>query len=117
MAPAVGVRVPAAVRGVPEPDRAVVEGAQVTGAEGQGVHDVGRGVRRGRRGDGLLERSPAPVRLGPPAAPPAETEAGGGTRALRHVTCRMHHIKGTSHSGQTMMRDQTARKLIWISLL
>ena len=39
--PAVGVRLPAEVRGVPEPDRAVVEGAAVAGAEGAAVRDLG----------------------------------------------------------------------------
>ncbi len=70
-APAVGVRLPAEVRGVPEPDRAVVEGAQVAGVEGPAVRDLGRGVPRRRRGDGLRERASASVRLGPPTATPA----------------------------------------------
>jgi hypothetical protein len=87
----VGVRVPADVRGVPEPDRTVVEGAPVAGAEGPAVRDVA--IDRGGRGpgDGLLERSPAPVRVGQTTAAPAQAITRRGYRPGRPVTWRMHH--------------------------
>src|SRR5436853_6203448 len=91
--PPVGVRLPAEVRRVPEPDRAVVEGAAVTGPEGPAVRNVGAGVRGGGAGDRILERPPAPVRLGPPASPPAAAVTGRGRGARRPVTWRMHHLE------------------------
>jgi hypothetical protein len=94
-----GHRLPADVRGVPEPDRAAVEGAQVAGSGRPAVRDVGGGVRGGRVGHGLLERPPPPIRLGPASAPPARATAGSRPRAVRHVTCRMHqpptHLRRT----------------------
>jgi len=67
--PALGVRVPAQVRGVPQPDRAVVEDAAQPGAQRQAVRDVGGGNEGDRGSDGVLEQAQAPLRLG--AAPKA----------------------------------------------
>src|SRR5205823_14728406 len=69
-APALGVRVPAEVRALPEPDRALVEGAAQPRAPGAALRDVGGGVRGGAGGDRLLERAPPPLRVGPPTPPP-----------------------------------------------
>jgi hypothetical protein len=71
--PPLGVRLPAEVCGVPEPDRAMVEGAAESGAEGAEVQDVGGGVPGGRGGHGLLEQASPSVRLGSPSASPAAT--------------------------------------------
>src|SRR5262249_42674755 len=90
--PAVGVRVPAGGRGVPEPDRAVVEGAAVAGAEGPPVPVVAGG-RGGRgAGDGVLERAPAPVPLGAPTPAPTQALARRGRRPGRPLTWRMNHL-------------------------
>jgi hypothetical protein len=71
-ASALGVRLPAQVRRLPEPDRAVVEGAALAGSQGPPLRGLGRDRRGGRAGHRLLERAPASVRLGPPApSPPA----------------------------------------------
>ena len=48
-ASALGVRVPAQVCRVPEPDRAVVEGAALAGAEGSPLRDLGRDLPRRSR--------------------------------------------------------------------
>ena len=61
---------------LPEPDRAVVEGAAVAGAEGPALRDLGRGLPRRSGRPRVLERPPAPVRLGPPAAPSAPPRPG-----------------------------------------
>src|SRR4051794_1066415 len=63
-ASALGVRVPAHLRRLPEPDRALVESAALAGAEGPPFRSLGRdrGGRRSRHG--LLERSPASIHLG-----------------------------------------------------
>ena len=57
--PALGVRVPARLRGVPEPDRSVVEDAALAGAEGPPLRDLGRDRAGGGGGDGLLEAATA----------------------------------------------------------
>jgi hypothetical protein len=62
------VRLPAHLRRLPEPDRAVVEGAALTGARRPSLRGLGRGRSRCRAGHHLLERAPAPLRLGPAAA-------------------------------------------------
>jgi transposase len=81
-APRVGVRVPADVRGVPEPDRAVVEGAQVAGAGRGGGSRPGRSVaafaRRRRTGTGTGTRS-----SGAGGAPSAAEAAGSRGRPGR----------------------------------
>jgi hypothetical protein len=91
-APAVEVRVPPEVRGVPDLDRALVEGAVVPLTEGTAVRDLGRRVPRHRRGDGVLEQAPASVRLGPTAATPAAAPAGHRGRPRYQTTCRMNHL-------------------------
>src|SRR5271157_1922148 len=90
--PAVGVRLPAEVCGVSEPDRAVVEGIAVAGVEGSAVRDLGGGLPRRRGGDGLLEPASAPVPLGPAASAPAEATAGDRGSPRRQGTYRMNHL-------------------------
>lgn len=92
VAPAVGVRDPAEVRGAPQPNRAVVEGAEVAGAEGAAVRDVGRRVPRHRGGDGPLEQASPPVRLGPETTPPVAATAGSRRRSECEMTCQMHYL-------------------------
>jgi len=61
--------------------RAVVEGAAFAGLEGPTLRDLGRD-RAGRgSGDGVLERAPSPVRLGPQAPAPTQAQAGSGRYA------------------------------------
>src|SRR4029079_16864722 len=71
---ALGVRVPAHLRGVPEPDRTLVEGAALAGFERTPLRGLGRDRGARRRGHGVRERSPASIRLGatapPSSAPP-----------------------------------------------
>ena len=64
---------------------------RVAGAEGAAVRDLGGGLPGGGGGDGLLERAPAPVRLGPAAASSAATPARDRGRPRRQTTCRMNH--------------------------
>ena len=52
--PALGVRLPADLRRLPEPDRAVMGSAPLAGAEGPPLRDLGAGLRRRARGDQLL---------------------------------------------------------------
>jgi DDE superfamily endonuclease len=61
---------------VPEPDRAVVEGAALPGAEWAPVRGLGRDRARRRAGHGLRERAQAPLRLGPTPAPPSAPPPG-----------------------------------------
>jgi len=80
-----GVRLPTEVRGVPEPDRAVVEGAAELSVEGTTLRDVGEGLSRGRGGDGLLEPAPPSVRLGPTPSPSAPPPPGRRRRGVAAV--------------------------------
>src|SRR5262249_35695468 len=106
-APAVGVRLPAGGRGVPEPDRAVVEGAAVAGAEGPAVRVVAADRGGGGAGDGLLARPPPPVRLGPPAATPAQALTRHRRGPGRPLTWRMNHLVECPH--------KSGRKSRWIA--
>ena len=97
VAPAVGVRLPADVRGVPEPDRAVVEGAQVAGVEGAAVRDLGGGAAgrsRRRRGTGTGTGTRSSGAVGGDTGP---TQAGGRGGPGCQVTCRMHRGQITWH--------------------
>src|SRR5262249_31845406 len=68
--PALGVRLPARVRGVPQPDRALVEGPALARLQGPALRDVGRAGRR---------RGPGHRPLAPPPAPPSPGAAAGAT--------------------------------------
>src|SRR5262249_22254047 len=92
LAPAVGVRLPAGGRRLPDPDRAVVEGAAVAGAEGPAVRVVAADRGGGRAGDWLLERPPPPVRLGPPTATPAQALTRHRRGPGRPLTWRVNHF-------------------------
>jgi len=52
------------IRGVPQPDRAVVEDAAQPRAQRQAVRDVGGGGEGNRGGHQVLEQAQAPLRLG-----------------------------------------------------
>jgi hypothetical protein len=67
---ALGVRLPARLRGLPEPDRALVEDFALSGLEGAPLRGLGRDRAGSRTGHRLLERAQAPVPLGPAATPP-----------------------------------------------
>ena len=73
-APALGVRVPAQVRGLPEPDRAVVEGAALAGPEGAPLRDLGRDRARPSNGP-------------PPTGTSTSIPSSGAVRR-RHRTAR-----------------------------
>src|SRR5215217_4940478 len=79
--PALGVRVPAQVCGLPEPDRAVVEDLAFAGIEGPPL----RGLARDRGGCParyrVLERAPAPLPVGPQTAAPHRAPPRGRPRA------------------------------------
>src|SRR5215217_6854871 len=65
---ALGVRLPAQVRGLPEPDRALVEDPALLGAEGPPLRDLGRDRARRRTRNRLLERAQTSLHLGPSPA-------------------------------------------------
>src|SRR5262249_15211532 len=75
------VRLPAHIRRLPEPDRAVVEGAALAGAQGAALRDLGGGGRGGAGGDRLLEHPPASLRVGPTTPTPSGTQSGDRRRA------------------------------------
>jgi transposase len=84
--------VPAEIRRLPQPDRAVMEGAALLRPSGTPLRDLGRGLRGGRSGHGVLERtSPSPplgTKAPPSTAPPARHRAAAQGR----MTCRMNHL-------------------------
>lgn len=86
-----GVRLPTEVRGVPEPDRAVVEGAEVVGVERTSVRDLAGDLSSRRRGDVLLEQA-SPLRMGTKAASSPSSTARNSHRPRRQGTCRMNHL-------------------------
>src|SRR4051794_4341120 len=79
--PALGVRVPAQVCRLPEPDRAVVEDPALAGIEGPPL----RGLARDRGGcparHRVLERAQAPLPVGPQTAAPHRAPPWGRPRA------------------------------------
>src|SRR4051794_23157657 len=79
--PALGVRVPAQVCRLPEPDRAVVEDPALAGIEGPPL----RGLARDRGGcparHRVLERAQAPLPVGPQTAAPHHAPPRGRPRA------------------------------------
>src|SRR5215217_1648575 len=81
--PALGVRVPAQVCGLPQPDRAVVEDPALAGAQGPPL----RGLARDRGGcpvrHRVLERAQAPLPVGPQTAPPHRASP----RVRPHAKC------------------------------
>lgn len=83
--PALVVRLPAAVRRLPQSDRAVVEGAALARAQGAALRVLGRALACRRTRDRLLERPQASVHLGPSAAPPAAPPARRRRRAVSRL--------------------------------
>src|SRR4051812_36692572 len=69
---ALGVRLPAQVRGLPEPDRTLVEDHALLGAEGATLRDLGRDRRSRRTRNRLLERAQTSPHLG---SSPASSDA------------------------------------------
>src|SRR4051812_19161446 len=63
--PALGVRVPAQVRGLPEPDRTVVEDPALFGPQRASLRGLARDRRSRPAGHRVLERAQASLRLGP----------------------------------------------------
>ena len=88
---ALGVRVPAKVRRLPELDRAVVEDLALARAQRAPLRDVGGHLASGQAGDSILEQAQASISLGPPAAPstPSNVRDRADTKCLG--TCRMNH--------------------------
>ena len=77
---ALGVRLPAQVCRLSQPDRAVVEDPALTGPQRPTLRDVGGDRGCGQRGHGLLECASPSLRLGPTTSSPAPTP----TRYRRH---------------------------------
>src|SRR5215211_3714161 len=88
-APALGDGVPAEIRRLPQPDRAVVEGAARARLGGTALRDLGRGHRGHRASHRLLERAPPSLRLGTPPPPAPETRHRAPAQGC--MTCRMNH--------------------------
>src|SRR3712207_3598731 len=112
-APALGDGLPAQVRRLSQPDRAVVEGAALAGPEGPTLRDLG-GDRLGRgASDNLLERPPAPLPLGSSASPQGTPPTWHRPRPKSCLTCRMNHqaaISACPHcdsSGYLSVKDKT----------
>src|SRR6201985_2246171 len=79
--PALGVRIPAQVCGLPEPDRAVVEDPALFGSQRAPLRDLGAD-RRGRPArHRVLEPAQAPLHLGPQTAAPHLAPPRGRRRA------------------------------------
>ena len=92
-----GIQPPSRQRGephgsLPEPDRALVEGAALAGAQRASLRSLDRDRGGGRAGDGLRERPPAPARLGSAAPAPTTPPAWDRSAAKSGLTCRMHHL-------------------------
>jgi transposase len=90
-APALGDGVPAEVRGLPRPHRAVVEGAALPRVGWAALRDPGRDRRRRRASNRPLECAPPPLRPGTAAASSPTPSARHRTPAEGRVTCRMNH--------------------------
>src|SRR5262249_8572478 len=108
---ALGVRLPAQIRCLLEPDRTLVEDLALIGTCRPTLRDVARHCRGSRGGDGLLERPSAPVPVGTAARPPADTSdialhlhcqdaphlANGPLSLERLNTIQLARCKMTSH--------------------
>ena len=70
-----GVRIPADVRGVPQPDRAMVEGVALVGVEWTQVRDLGASMPGCGRSYFVLERPSSPFRVGPAPSSPTPKAA------------------------------------------
>src|SRR5215208_51638 len=90
-APALGDGVPAEIRRLPQPHRALVEGAALAGSRRPALRDLGRGHRSHRTSDRLLERAPPSLHLGTATPPSSASPARHRALAQGRMTCRMNH--------------------------